>query len=157
MPISLSSRGVNNTTGFNQVGSSTSTTTYGSHVTRATVTITPSTTSAKILLLTSMEISHVTPSASGSIPDEQERTNRGQIALKRNGTELSGSLRELRSGGFLNTGSSDPWYYHLSTQYVDEPNTTSSVTYTVTSNDLDVSPIVFDIRNCSLIAVEIST
>jgi hypothetical protein len=145
-----------NTTGFSQVGSSTSTTTYGSHVTRATVTITPSTTSAKILLLTSMEISHVTPSASGSIPDEQERTNRGQIALKRNGTELSGSLRELRSGGFVNSGSTDPWYYHLSTQYVDQPNTTSSVTYTVTSNDLDVSPIVFDIRNCSLIAVEIS-
>ena len=157
MPISLSTRGVNNTTGFNQVGSSTSTTAYGSHVTRATVTITPTATSAKILLLASMEVAHTTTSDNTSIPIEQTKTNRGQITLKRDGTELAGSLRELRSGGVRSFGDSNPFYYHLSTQYVDEPNTTSSVTYTLTSSDVDASPIILDIRNCSLIAVEIST
>lgn len=189
MPISLSTRGVNNTTvsdqelaanqtyGLSSLGSNASGGTtlssdlLGTHVVRSSVTITPSSTSAKILILANAEVVQSIPSSQTGLTDTQTSADRAMIAIRRgnttsttlsDSTELSGSKREMFAGGLgeINGGQYPHWTVPISTQFLDTPNTTSARTYHLTTPDLTQSSSgkkIFDFGNCSIIAVEIST
>jgi hypothetical protein len=102
-----------------------------------TRTITPTSTSSKILLMGCMSI---------SVSD----SNVG-IELKRDSTFLVGSLQRGDGNETLGSGSSIAANLNLATFFIDSPNTTSEVSYTMVSNRTQDTA-----HNSNLIAIEIS-
>ncbi len=102
-----------------------------------TRTITPTSTSSKILLMGCMSI---------SVSD----SNVG-IELKRDSTFLVGSLQRGDGNETLGSGSSIAANLNLATFFIDSPNTTSEVSYTMVSDRTQDTA-----HNSNLIAIEIS-
>ena len=103
-----------------------------------TRTITPTSTASKILLMGCMSIS-VNDSDVG-------------IELKRDSTLLVGSLQRGDGSETIGSGASQSANLSLATFFIDEPNTTSQVSYTMVSDrTMDAS------HNANLIAIEISS
>jgi hypothetical protein len=111
-------------------------TTAGSGFTeRTSVNITPTSTSSKILIMASYY---------GSSTDTA-----GSIEIQRDSTVLTGSLRVARFGEIRGDGVNTSANENVTTNWLDEPNTTSQVTYKLMS---DVTPV-----NANIIAIEISS
>lgn len=111
-------------------------TTAGSGFTeRTSVNITPTSTSSKILIMASYY---------GNSTDTA-----GSIEIQRDSTVLTGSLRIARFGEIRGDGVNIIGNENVTTNWLDEPNTTSQVTYKLMS---DVTPI-----NANIIAIEISS
>jgi len=102
-----------------------------------TRTITPTSTSSKILLMGCMSI---------SVSD----SNVG-IELKRDSTFLVGSLQRGDGNETIGSGSSIAANLNLATFFIDSPNTTSEVSYTMVSDRTQDTA-----HNSNLIAIEIS-
>lgn len=102
---------------------------------RVSVNITPTSTSSKILIMASYY---------GLNSDTL-----GLIEIQRDSTILTGSLRGTRFGEIRGDGTNISAYENVATNWLDEPNTTSQVTYKLMS---DVTPI-----NANIIAIEISS
>jgi len=102
-----------------------------------TRTITPTSTSSKILLMGCMSI---------SVSD----SNVG-IELKRDSTFLVGSLQRGDGNETIGSGSSVAANLNLATFFIDSPNTTSEVSYTMVSDRTQDTA-----HNSNLIAIEIS-
>lgn len=122
----LANQGAQGTTGTNA----------GSGFTeRTSVNITPTSTSSKILIMASYY---------GSSTDTT-----GSIEIQRDSTVLTGSLRVARFGEIRGDGVNTSANENVTTNWLDEPNTTSQVTYKLMS---DVTP-----ANANIIAIEISS
>jgi hypothetical protein len=72
----------------------------------------------------------------------------GMIEIQRDSTVLTGSRRNTAFGEVIGSGATIAAPSSVSTNWLDEPNTTSEVTYKLMS---DVTPV-----NANIIAVEIS-
>lgn len=120
----------------NQGAQSTTGTTVGTSFTeRTSVNITPTSTSSKILIMASYY---------GGSTDTF-----GGIEIQRDSTVLTGSLRVARFGEIRGDGTNISGHENVTTNWLDEPNTTSQVTYKLMS---DVTP-----DNANIIAIEISS
>ncbi len=102
-----------------------------------TRTITPTSTSSKILLMGCMSI---------SVSD----SNVG-IELKRDSTFLVGSLQRGDGNETIGSGATNAANLNLATFFIDSPNTTSEVSYTMVSDRTQDTA-----HNSNLIAIEIS-
>jgi len=121
----FSNQGAQGTTGTNVLPSSSE---------RTSVNITPTSTSSKILVMASYY---------GSSTDTS-----GSIEIQRDSTVLTGSLRVARFGEIRGDGTNISGTENVTTNWLDEPSTTSQVTYKLMS---DVTPV-----NANIIAIEIS-
>ncbi len=122
----LANQGAQGTTGTNA----------GSGFTeRTSVDITPTSTSSKILIMASYY--------------GQSTDTSGSIEIQRDSTVLTGSLRVARFGEIRGDGVNISAIENVTTNWLDEPNTTSQVTYKLMS---DVTP-----DNANIIAIEISS
>lgn len=101
---------------------------------RTSVNITPTATSAKILIM-------------ASLWDTSSNTA-ADIEIQRDSTVLTGSLRRNRFGEVRGDGSTISANGFLSTFWLDEPSTTSQINYKLMS---DITP-----QNANIIAIEIS-
>ena len=119
----------------NQGAQGTTGTTVGTSFTeRTSVNITPTSTSSKILIMASYY--------------GQSTDTSGSIEIQRDSTVLTGSLRVARFGEIRGDGTNISASENVTTNWLDEPNTTSQVTYKLMS---DVTP-----SNANIIAIEIS-
>jgi hypothetical protein len=102
-----------------------------------TRTITPTSTSSKILLMGCMSIS----------------VNDGNVGieLKRDSTFLVGSLQRGDGNETIGSGATNAANLNLATFFIDSPNTTSEVSYTMVSDRTQDTA-----HNSNLIAIEIS-
>ena len=103
-----------------------------------TRTITPSSTSSKILLMGCMTIT----------------VNDGTISIefKRDSTFLVGSCQKGDGNETIGSGATNAANLNLASFFIDEPNTTSQVSYTMVSDrSMDTA------HNANLIAIEISS
>ena len=103
-----------------------------------TRTITPTSTSSKILLMGNMGMSSNDSNVS--------------IELKRDSTFLVGSLQRGDGNETIGSGATNAAQLSLSTFFIDSPNTTSQVSYTLVSDRTYDSA-----HNANLIAIEISS
>lgn len=118
----------------NQAFQGTTGTVVGSGLTeRTSVNITPTSTSAKILIM-------------ASLWDASSNTA-AEIEIQRDSTVLTGSMRRNRFGEIRGDGSNISANGSFSTFWLDEPSTTSQINYKLMSN---ITP-----ENANIIAIEL--